>query len=479
MTWTTVNLKDNNDRILKAVPSHNQLQLLRYVYVSSINKFVNMEEINLQLKPIEFDEMYQDYVPKRPKDKEHIPPSKIIREINKDTNVVFTMDMYPDLSSTIVEIGHGLKAFNLCATKRKFSFDRELKHPTLFLEHVSFLLDGDKASIDYVLKWITHLVFKPAKKMQHGLMLSGGQGTGKSTFTDVVGCLVGQNNYITLSPDDIKDTFNNWLIGNRLAVVEEIKENGNHDLYNKIKPLFTSPRINMNVKMESKRQMQNHLHFIFLSNASIPLPFSDDDRRLFFFRSKQKKRNQEYYSNLNKYLRNEDDTFREEAINEIAFYLKNKILPTIEDDFAHREPHVTEDKVSLAEASQHPIKQWILEGLANKEGIFADDVWFEWNTLLLHIPQEYEFLKKNRTALHSEFLSCGLIRLTAGNRPRIKNKRLDVCFFEKSKDNIDFKDTTREGREKLYSQQYSFMPDINPDIGGQEAWTTNMDNEQF
>ena len=57
MTWTTVNLKDNNDRILKAVPSHNQLQLLRYVYVSSINKFVNMEEINLQLKPIEFDEM--------------------------------------------------------------------------------------------------------------------------------------------------------------------------------------------------------------------------------------------------------------------------------------------------------------------------------------------------------------------------------------------------------------------------------------
>jgi hypothetical protein len=44
---------------------------------------------------------------------------------------------------------------------------------------------------------------------------------------------------------------------------------------------------------------------------------------------------------------------------------------------------------------------------------------------------------------------------------------------------IDFKDTTRKGREKLYSQQYSFMPDINPDIGGQEAWTTNMDNEQF
>lgn len=99
--------------------------------------------------------------------------------------------------------------------------------------------------------------------------------------------------------------------------------------------------------------------------------------------------------------------------------------------------------------------------------------------MLLHIPQEYEFLKKNRTALHSEFLSCGLIRLTASNRPRIKNKRLDVCFFEKSKDNIDFKDTTRKGREKLYSQQYSFMPDINPDIGGQEAWTTNMDNEQF
>ena len=462
MTWTTIDLKDNNDRILKAVPSYNQLLLLKYVYVSSINKFVNMEDINLQLTPSQFDEMYQDFVPQSATIKEPIPPSKIIREVNKDTNVVFTTDMYPAKNETIVEIGHGLKAFNLCATKRKFSFDRELKEPKLFLEHVSFLLDGDKQAKEYVLKWIAHLIFKPSIKMQHGLMLSGGQGTGKSTFTDVIGCLVGENNYTTLNPDDIKDTFNNWLIGNRLAVVEEIKENGNHDLYNKIKPYFTSPKLNMNIKMESKRQMQNHLHFIFLSNASIPLPFSDDDRRLFFFRSKQKKRNQDYYSELNKYLRNEDGSFKEESINEIAYYLKDKILPTLENDFAHREPHITEDKVSLQEASQHPITQWIKEGLANKEGIFADDVWFQWKTLLYYIPQEYEYLLKSRTVLANEFMSCGLIRLTASKRPTVKGQRIDICFFEKSEANINFKDLTKEGREKLYSQEFT-TPDFHID----------------
>jgi len=459
MTWTTINTKENNDRILKAVPSHNQLLLLRYVYVSTINKFVNMEEINLQLTPAQFDEMYQEYVPSK---KDIDTPSKIIRDVNKETNVVWSMDMFPDKRETIVEIGQGLKAFNLCATKRKFSLDGELKDPTLFLEHISYLLDGDKQAIEYVLKWIAHLIFKPSIKMQHGLMLSGGQGTGKSTFTDVVGCLVGENNYTTLSPDDIKDTFNNWLIGNRLAVVEEIKENRNHDLYNKIKPFFTSSRINMNVKMESKRQMQNHLHFIFLSNASIPLPFADDDRRLFFFRSKQKKKDNNYYTRLNSYLRNEDNTFSNIAMNEIAYYLKEKILPTVESNFAFKEPLITQDKIALTEASQHPIKTWILEGLANKEGLFADDVWFTWRTLLADIPPEYEYLKKNPTALANEFQTVGLIRLTAGNRPRIKNKRLDVCFFEKSKDNIDFKDLSTEGREKLYSQQFSY-PDFSVD----------------
>ena len=117
----------------------------------------------------------------------------------------------------------------------------------------------------------------------------------------------------------------------------------------------------------------------------------------------------------------------------------------------------------MTEASKHPIKTWILNGLANKEGIFADDVWFEWKTLLADIPPEYEYVKKNPTALANEFQTVGLIRLTAGNRPRIKNKRLDVYFFDNSKDNIDFKDLSTEGREKIYSQQFTYNNNFSVD----------------
>ena len=45
--------------------------------------------------------------------------------------------------------------------------------------------------------------------MLHGLVLSSGQGASKSTFTDVISCLVEENNYTTLSPYYIKDTLNN------------------------------------------------------------------------------------------------------------------------------------------------------------------------------------------------------------------------------------------------------------------------------
>ena len=61
-----------------------------------------MEEINLQLTPAQFDEMYQAYVPSK---KDIDTPSKIIRDVNKETNVVWSMDMFPDKRETIVEIG--------------------------------------------------------------------------------------------------------------------------------------------------------------------------------------------------------------------------------------------------------------------------------------------------------------------------------------------------------------------------------------
>ena len=58
--------------------------------------------------------------------------------------------------------------------------------PPVFLAHLDYLFDGDTEKAGYFLAWLAHLVFRPETRMHHGIMISGGQGTGKSFLGHVV-----------------------------------------------------------------------------------------------------------------------------------------------------------------------------------------------------------------------------------------------------------------------------------------------------
>ena len=445
MSWKEIEV-NNDANNKKLVTSNKQIVLLEYCWVAQRQKFVNMNDLTLEMNKAQFNEIYKDFMPKRTSIRKEILPSDFITNTNKETNAVWNMDMLPQYKENIVEVKPGIKTFNLCASSKRYNLEGQVKEPTMFLNHLSYLLDENKDAVNYVLKWITHLIFKPETKMTTGLMISGGQGTGKTTLTDIISELVGINNSIAISPAEIKSDFQSFLIGKRLIVVEEIHENHNFQLYNKIKHLFTNKKIFINPKNENGYEINNHAHFIFLSNHANPLPIDADDRRLFYWHSKAVKKDAKNYSELYSFIDNN-------GIYEIAKYLYQNILPTIQKEFAHVQPLITDDKVEAGISSENPLKTFILEGLEEKEGMFADDVWFTWQDLVESLPDEFNKIKSNSALIGSVFKECELKKV----RHTIDSKKMLCCWFDKSTYSLNWKDNTKAGRKKIKEQKMSYM----------------------
>jgi hypothetical protein len=121
--------------------------------------------------------------------------------------------------------------------------------PTVFLEHVEYLLDDNREAIEHVLDYVAHLVKRPAERVSHALLItSRAKGIGKSTFGAIVRRLVGEQNSRVVQTKDLKAQFDGWLVGKLVIQVDEVYEAGNWDLANKLKPLITEPTVSVNVK---------------------------------------------------------------------------------------------------------------------------------------------------------------------------------------------------------------------------------------
>jgi hypothetical protein len=75
-----------------------------------------------------------------------------------------------------------------------WSSRKDAPAPTVFLEHVEYLFDGNSEATNHVLDYIAHLVQRPAERVSHALLItSKAKGIGKSTFGAIVRRLVGEH----------------------------------------------------------------------------------------------------------------------------------------------------------------------------------------------------------------------------------------------------------------------------------------------
>jgi hypothetical protein len=295
--------------------------------------------------------------------------------------------------------------------------DDNAGEPTLFLQHLVYLLDDDQTAIDHVLNFIAHLIQCPQERVGHALLItSEAKGIGKSTLGIIVRRLVGERNSRVAQTKDLKSSFDGWLVGKLIVQVDEVYEAGNWDLTNKLKPLITEPTVSANIKYGPQIEVENFARFLMFSNNTSPLNIEDGDRRYFVFDSKAQPRGDDYYDALHRYVATAV------GMNEIYTFLKRRNLASFNP---HRRPPMTHAKHRIIGDSQHPLREYIISAVASghfKQTLHSE---FSWDALQRQLGRDgYGAQAKNMKEVGLALEQAGVTQTRRFNKETKKKQRV-------------------------------------------------------
>jgi hypothetical protein len=285
--------------------------------------------------------------------------------------------------------------------------------PSLFLEHLAYLFDGDQAATDHVLDWIAHLVQRPAERVDHALLItSEAKGIGKSTLGQLVKRLVGEKNARTAQTKDLKSQFDGWLAGKLFVQVDEVYESGNWELANKLKSLITEPVVSVNLKYGPQMEINNYARLMMFSNHTAPLNLEDGDRRYFVFNSHAQPRSDDYYDRLHREITSAS------GMNTIYSFLMRRDLAQFNP---HRRPPMTQAKQEIVDVSGNPLSEYILQTTASGHLCRELGREFSWDALVRLLQRDgFGAHSKNQKEVGQALKAAGIAQI----RPTREGHRL-------------------------------------------------------
>lgn len=143
------------------------------------------------------------------------------------------------------------------------------------------ICSGSEEVYEWVMDWMAALFQSPGKNAFTGLVLMGGQGTGKGHFADKMlgGCLDRQHYVHVVDRKAIFGDFNDVLSGRVLTFVDEATWGGDKRDAGIIKGLITEPTINIARKFLPRVTELSMQHVVLASNEEWPVGIDRDDRR--------------------------------------------------------------------------------------------------------------------------------------------------------------------------------------------------------
>lgn len=140
----------------------------------------------------------------------------------------------------------------------------------------------DKNEYLFILRWLAHLVQKPAVKMATALVMwSHQQGVGKNLLFECFTEMIGPRHSTIIGQSELEDRFNGWAADKIFVIGDEVsgdeRQRPQHE--DKLKGLITGTTVQLNQKFQPAREVTNHMNFVFLSNHSSAISVDDHDRR--------------------------------------------------------------------------------------------------------------------------------------------------------------------------------------------------------
>lgn len=150
-----------------------------------------------------------------------------------------------------------------------------------FVEHLRMVYPTDW---EHILSWLAFKVQRPDVKVNHALLLGGGQGIGKDTIIDSVIPAIGVDNVHDVGPSDFNRSFNPFAKGVLLRVSElrDLGDRNRNNFYEHMKTYVAAPphTIFVSEKYRSEYPIPNVVGVIYTTNNRTGgLWIPEDDRR--------------------------------------------------------------------------------------------------------------------------------------------------------------------------------------------------------
>jgi hypothetical protein len=302
---------------------------------------------------------------------------------------------------------------------------------TLFLDHIKVVIcSSDQGVIEFVMDWLARL-FQFPNVLSHGIVLIGKPGTGKNTFVDTIGELLG-NHYLPL--DNISQVTSNFNFHQKNAVLIHANEafwGGNKKDLGKIKGLITDKDFYIEPKGKDPIKVPNFRHLIISSNEDYPVHLDNDDRRFLVLQVSNKyQKNTEYFEKLHKLL---GSTGAKEAI--LHWFLNYKIK-----NMRSNLPRTTESfelKIKSANSDTRYIYNALISGGFSIHQEIDDCVWQPIIPKASVYEDYSKWCKNNAEELvtNTDFGKTlfKLLPSTGKPRPNIKGTRIQCYEFENLK----------------------------------------------
>ena len=152
----------------------------------------------------------------------------------------------------------------------------------MFFAHVkNVICEGDDSQYKWVMSYISDMYQNPAKRPDTVLVIKGEMGSGKGTFVDVLGKIIGERHYSQVQ--DIKDMtgqYNGVLYEKLLINLDEATFHGDKAERDRLKAITGAKQLSLNIKFGPQlNNVKNHCRFIITSNSRRPVDTETGNRR--------------------------------------------------------------------------------------------------------------------------------------------------------------------------------------------------------
>jgi hypothetical protein len=275
---------------------------------------------------------------------------------------------------------------------------------TPWLDHCRHLVP-DEVSLNHCFDVMAYKLQYPQTKINHAVLHTGIQGSGKDTmWHPFIWAVCGANsvNRGLLDSDTMSSQFN-YALESEILILNELREPDAKDrraLANKLKPIIAAPPEYLSINRKNLRpyDMANRLLVLAFSNDPVPITLDSQDRRWFAIRSNAARMTPEASLKIWRWFENG-------GVSACAAWLAQRDVSAFNPAAT---PPMTEFKTTLVEQGMSANESYLVDMIRERRGVFAQGVIASpfhavCDTLSLNAPGAY---KVSQGALLHALMEC-------------------------------------------------------------------------